>query len=222
MFNNHTMSLVTDLNLVANDIRNIDFVTVAAITTSDYPDQPNVYFAGVLLPPTEILMEWADGNQLILQNEYPKYLLSKECDDMIVALIAAMTQRNIILYIPTDEYNVFGPILLNHLRFIYGITVNSPWSSFYVDPTKLPLIMAKFYMMDVMDPQPFLESYPARYALPDFVINKLAVDLNPFGGRPASFEEYRAYFNQLNASKIQQAAQPKQNMIRLVEGGEQK
>ena len=68
MFNDHTMSVVLDLNLIANEIRNIDFVTVAAITTSNYPDLPNVYYAGVLIPPTEILMEWADGNQFILQN----------------------------------------------------------------------------------------------------------------------------------------------------------
>ena len=222
MFNNHTMSLVTDLNLVANDIRNLDFVTVAAITTSDYPDQPNVYYSGILIPPTEILMEWTDGNQFILQNEYPRYLLSEECDNMIVALIAAMTQRNIILYIPTDEYNVFGPILLNHIRFIYGITVNSPWSQFAVDPTKIPFIMAKFYMMDVMEPKVFLEAYPARYPLPDFVINKLAMDLNPFNGNPATFEQYKLYFNQLNATKGQQQNQPKQVMARLVNNGESK
>lgn len=202
MFNNHTMSLVTDLSLIANDIRNIDFVTVAAITTSDYPDAPNVYYAGVLIPPTEILMQWADGNQQVLQIEYPKYLLEKDCDDMIVALIAALTQKNIILYIPLDEYNVFGPMLLSHIYYMYGIICNTPTTQFSVNTSKIPFIMAKFYMMDVMEAQMFLDSYPGNYQLPDFVINKLAQDLHPFN-YPASFEEYKNYFNALNASKQQ-------------------
>ena len=203
MFNNHTMSLVTDLSLIANDIRNIDFVTVAAITTSDYPDAPNVYYAGVLIPPTEILMQWADGNQQALQIEYPRYLLEKDCDDMIVALIAALTQKNIILYIPLDEYNVFGPMLLSHIYYMYGIICNTPTTRFSVNTSKIPFIIAKFYMMDVMEAQMFLDSYPGNYQLPDFVINKLAHDLHPFN-YPASYEEYKNYFNTLNASKLQQ------------------
>lgn len=202
MFNGHTMSLVTDLRMVENDIKNIDFFTVAAITSSTYPQQPNVYYAGVLMPPTEMLMEWVDGNSLILQNEYPKYLMEKDCDDIIVALIAAMTKKNIILYIPQDEYEVYGPLLLNHIYLMYGIACNTPFSTFYVNQTKIPLLVSKFYLIDVMAPKDFLDSYPANYPLPDMVINKLAEDLNPFG-RPASFEEYREYFNRLNASKMQ-------------------
>ena len=207
MFNNHTMSLVMDLNLIANEIRNIDFVTVAAITTSNYPDFSNIYYAGILIPPTEMLMEWADGNQLILQNEYPKYLMEKDCDDMIVALIAAMTQKNIILYIPKDEFDVFGQMLLNHIYFIYGIVCNTPTTQFSVDATKLPFIMAKFYMMGVMEPDVFLSSYPGNYELPDWVINKLAEELRPFN-HPATFEQYRIYFNRLNAEKLVTAQQP--------------
>ena len=202
MFNNHTMSLVTDLSLIANDIRNIDFVTVAAITTSDYPDAPNVYYAGVLIPPTEILMRWADGDQQALQIEYPRYLLEKDCDDMIVALIAALTQKNIILYIPLDEYNVFGPMLLSHIYYMYGIICNTPTTQFSLNTSKIPFIISKFYMMDVMEAQVFLDSYPGNYQLPDFVINKLALDLHPFN-YPASYEEYKNYFNALNASKQQ-------------------
>ncbi len=203
MFNDHTMSVVLDLNLIANEIRNIDFVTVAAITTSNYPDLPNVYYAGVLIPPTEILMEWADGNQFILQNEYPKYLMEKDCDDMIVALIAAMTQKNIILYIPTDEYEVFGPLLLSHIYYMYGIVCNTPTTRFSINEAKIPFIISKFFMMDVMEAKVFLETYPGNYPLPDWTINKLAEELKPFP-YPATFEQYRNFFNQMNAAKLQQ------------------
>ena len=200
MFNNHTMTLITDLSLVANDIRNIDFVTVAAITTSNYPDQPNVYYAGVLIPPTEMLMEWADGNQFILQSEYPKYLATPDCDDIIIALIAAMTQKNIILYIPKDEFDVFGLMLLNHIYYTYGIVCNTPTSRFSINPDKIPLIISKFYMIDVMTAKDYLDAYPANYQLPLFVINKLAEELRPFA-YPASFEQYVDFFNKMNASK---------------------
>lgn len=217
MFNNHSMTVVTDLALVSNDIRNIDFFTVAAITTSNYPDLPNVYYAGVLIPPTEMLMEWVDGNNLILQNEYPRYLMEKDCDDMIIALIAALTQKNIILYIPTDEFNVFGQLLLNHLYYMYGIICNTPTTMFSINEAKIPFIMAKFYMMDVMDPQVFLNSYPGNYPLPEFVISKLAMDLKPFN-RPATFDEYSVYFNSLNASKCQQNNRQPVRMTAPVEG----
>ena len=200
MFNNHTMSLVMDLRLIQNEIRNVDFITVAAITTSKYPEAPNIYYAGILIHPTEMLMEWVDGNQLILQNEYPKYLMEKECDDMIIALIAAMTQKNVILYIPQEENEVFGALLLNHLYYMYGITCNTPFSTFSLNQNKIPLIISKFYLMNVMDPDVFLSTYPANYMLPDIVVNKLAEDLHPFN-YPATFDQYRDYFNKLNASK---------------------
>ena len=64
--------------------------------------------------------------------------------------------------------------------------------------------MAKFYMIDCMFAKDFLAAYPANYMLPDFVINKLAEDINPFNGRPATFIEYKQFFNNLNASKAQQ------------------
>lgn len=214
MFNNHTMTMVHDLNMVAGAIRNIDFITVAAITTSTYPDLPNVYDASILIPETEILMEWADGNQLILQNEYPKYLMSKDCDDMIVALIAALTQKNIILYIPKEEFDVYGMMLMNHIYYVYGITMNYMNTVFSVNPAKLPFIMAKFFIMGIMEANDFINAYPANYPLPEFVINKLAEELRPFQ-YPATFEQYADYFNKLNASKEQQRQMV--NMVRLVD-----
>ena len=126
MFNGHTMSLVTDLAILGNQINNKDLITIAAITTSEnYPDIPNCYYAGVLCMPTELLMAYTDGDQAALNVGYPQYLSSKDCDDFIVALIAALTRINIVLYIPREEYNLFGITLLNHIYFTYGIVVNS-------------------------------------------------------------------------------------------------
>ena len=198
---NHTMTIVSDLSLVANDIKNIDLFTVAAITTNDYPQMPNIHYAGILVPPTWMLMRWADGDQFVLPNEYPKYLQSKDCDEMLIALIAALTKKNVILYVPHDEFEIFGIFLLNHLYYSYGLVLNSPTTQFSSNSAFYPLIMSKFYMMDIMSAEDYLASFPGQYQLPDWVINKLAVDTAPFS-QPVGFETYKAHFNQINASKL--------------------
>jgi len=213
MFNNHSMSLVLDLGVLGQSLYNRDFLRVAAITSGSYPDLDNIYYAGVLMPPTEMLMDWADGNQQTLNVQYPQYLMTKDCDDFIIALIAAMTKMNIVLYIPDEEFSIFGQLLLNHIYYTYGIVVNTPSTQFAVLEQKIPLIISKFFMIDVMDPDVYLSLYPANYMLPDFVINKLAEELNPFNGQPATFEQYREYFNKLNASKI--AQQPKVQLMEV-------
>ena len=216
MFNGHTMSVVMDLNLIKNDLLNPNYVTVAAITSSAYPTEyPNIYYAGVLMPPAELMMEWADGNQMILQTEYPKYLMSDDCDDLIVALIAGLTRKNIVLYIPVEEFEIFGPMLLNHIYYTYGIVCNTATSHFNIDPSRIPLIISKFYLMNVMDPDVYLDMYPANYRLPDFVIAKLVMDLHPFD-HPVTIEEATEYFNKLNASRL---AKPKE-MVTIVSPGD--
>lgn len=203
MFNGHTMSVVSDLNLIAKDIMNVNMITVAAITASeDYEKFPNIHYAGVLVPPTEILMRWADGDQLVMQNDYPMYLLSQDCDNMIIALIAAMTKTNIVLYIPAEEFSIFGQYLLNHIYYYYGIVCNTPFSKFAFDDSKYPFIISKFFMMDIMEPQDYLAVYPANRALPEWVINKLAIQCNPFP-QGATFIDYANYFNSLVANKTQ-------------------
>lgn len=191
-----TMSVVTDLNILGTEINNMDFMSVAAVTNTDYLNHPNIYNASILMPPTEILMAWADGNELVLQSEYPKYLLQKDPDDMIVALLAAMTKRNIVLYIPKDEFNIFGMMLLNHLYYYYGIVCNFGNTQYMFAEYKLPFIISKFYMMNLMEPMDYINSYPTNLLLPEFVINKLAVELKPFNHQ-ATFAEYADYFNGL-------------------------
>jgi hypothetical protein len=214
MFNNHEMSLVTDLGMIGPQINDKDFIAVAAITTSDYPNLPNIYNASILIPPTEILMAWADGDPYILQNQYPLYLRTQIPDEMIVALIALLTRKNVIMYIPVDEFNVFGRMFLDHIYYVYGLTLNTPTTRFSVDMTKIPLLVSKFYMIDAMDAEDLLATYPANAYLPDFVINKLAEELHPFN-RPASFQEYAEYFNRLNQSKGTTILHP--SMVKVVD-----
>lgn len=201
LFKNNTMTLITDLRNIGPEINNTDFVAIACVDgLSDFKNHPNAYDASILLPPTELLMAWADGNQIAMRVEYPKYLAcDKDADDMIIALITALTKKNIIIYIPQDEYDIFGPILIQHIYFQYGIVMNTPTTAFSFDESKLPLLISKFYMMDLMEPMDYINSYPRALALPPFVINKLATDLHPFEN--ATFEQYAEYFNKMVAQK---------------------
>lgn len=195
LFKNNTMTLVTDLSLVADQIRNLDFVITAGITDQQIE---NVFSAAVLIPPTELLMAWADGVPYVIQNQYPVYLSTyKEADDMIVSLLAALTKKNVIIYIPKDEFVIFGNEFLNHMYYVYGITMNTPTTQFSFNIDKLPFILSKFYMMDLMTGKDYLNSYPANYQLPSFVINKLSIELQPFGNEIRSYDQYAYYFNNL-------------------------
>ena len=199
IFGQHTMSMVTDPNIIGPEINNKDFVVIACVSNTDsMPSKyPNVYDACILMPPTELLMAWADGNMLAISNGYPNYLMNnKDADDMIVALLTALTKKNVILYIPRDEYSIFGQVLLNHIYYVYGITMNTPNTIFSFDESKLPFLISKFYMMDLMEPMDYIASYPPTALLPQFVINKLAEDLRPFDF-PATFQQYADYFNNM-------------------------
>lgn len=217
MFNGHTMTIIHDLNQLGPEINNRDFLTIAAITSpNNYPNHPNIYNAGILIPPTEILMKWADGYPLVMENEYPAYLSTKEPDDMIIVLLAALTQKNIVIYIPIDEFKIFGTVFMNYMRFNYGITFNYMNILFNIDVSKIPFIISKFYMENLMDAQDYIASYPSNMPLPTWVINKLAIDINPFNNRNATFEEYIVYFNQMNASKNKGVSVP---MVGVIDNG---
>lgn len=213
MFNDHTLSVVTDLSLIGPQINNIDYLAVAAVTTETMPKAPNIYNASILMPPTEVLMAWADGDPYILQTAYPEYLKTTTPDDMIAALLVLMTKKNVVLYIPKDEFDIFGAMLINHIYFVYGITCNTPMTQFSVDISKVPFILSRFYMIDAMDYGEYINSYPANQLLPPFVINKLAAEIHPFD-RPATFDDYANYFNNLNASKGVVLQYPK--MVKVV------
>lgn len=199
------MYLVHDLNEIGPAINDINRVAVAAICDSSFAtSSPNIYNAAVLVPPVDILMTWADGAPYIMENQYPMYLNNnQDADDMIVALLAAMTTKDIFLYIPRDEFDIFGMVLLNHIYMNYGITVNIPGvSAFYFDASRTPLILSKFFMMDVMDAQDYLASFPNNLRLPDFVINKLVMTLQPPELANATFEQCAEYFNNMIGKSV--------------------
>ena len=220
MFNNHTMTVLEDLRILGPAINNVDYLTIAAVTTDgQYPDLPNIHEASILLPPTELMMFYVDNMndpraEALFKNEYAKYLNSKDPDDMIVSLLAALTVRNVVIFIPQDEFQLFGPVLMNHLYFTYGITCNFRNVVFNFDLTKVPFIMSKFYMIGVMEPQVFLDSYPIEAALPPFVVDPLYDEVRP-NAQPMTFEQKAYYLDNLRRSRVS-APKELKPMVELV------
>lgn len=196
-FGGHTLSVVTDLNMVANEINNIDFTFVISLDVNGgQANNPNIYNMPILVPPMELLAAWADGVPFIMQNQYPNYLMSKDQDETIVSILAALVKKNVIIYIPKDDFNIYGTMLLNHIYYTYGIIMNSPTTTFMFDESKIAIILSKFYLLDLMVADDFLKSYPSNYKLIGDVINKLAMEVHPFN-YPASYNQYAEYFNNL-------------------------
>lgn len=204
MFNNHTIFAVTDLNMIGQRIYDSNLQIVAVTDDTNYPNMANIYNAGILCPPISILEGWADGYAGVLENEYPRYLLSKEPDDMIIAILVALTQKDIVLYIPKDAYAIFGNLLLSHFNIVYGITVGNMMYGipFNFNAMFIPLLLAKFYNIGCMAPEDFINAYPASQPLPPFVIDRLTNDMHPFNG-PTTFEQRAEYFNNMVSAKNQ-------------------
>ena len=218
MFNNNKMTIITRLETLGNYINDINHVSVVALTTETFPRYSNIYNGSILIPPTQILMQWADGDRFVIQNQYPAYLSNNSyVDEFIVALIGSLTRKNIILYIPHDEFDVYGPILISHFYYIYGLqleilTDKLPYAPFAVIEEKIPFILSKLYLNNLMQANDYLDAYPSNLLLPEFVINKLAMDLQPLD-QSATFNDYYNYFNELNVRKMESLG----NMVEVID-----
>jgi hypothetical protein len=202
------MTALDDLRILGPSINDVDLLTIAAVTTDgQYPDLPNIHEVSILIPPTELMMCYFDtvnenpAAEAIFKSEYAKYLDTKDPDDMIVSLLAALTVRNVVIYIPHDEFRLFGDVLLNHIYYRYGIICNFRNTVFNFDVTKVPFIMSKFYMIGVMEAQVYLKSYPINVQMPPFVIDALYDEVRP-NNVPVSFMEKVAYIDNLRRNMM--------------------
>lgn len=216
------MTVLDDLRILGPAINDIEYLTIAAVTTDgQYPDLPNIHEASILLPPTDLMMFYVDGMgnpqvEATFKNEYIKYLDSKDPDDMIVSLLAALTIKNVVIFIPYDEFSLFGDVLLAHLYYRFGITCNFRNVLFNFDLTKVPFIMSKFYMIGVMEAQVYLQSYPINAPMPPFVIDALYDEVRP-NNIPVSFTDKVMYIGNLRRS-VNPAPKELKQMVSVVHG----
>jgi hypothetical protein len=199
--------VITDLNMLGNNINNSEFLVVVAVCDKgEYMPHPNIYNISSLQPSTNILMRWADCNDpmsanAIMNSEYRAYLSMEDNDEIIVSMLAALCKKDVFIYIPQSTFEIFGPVLIDHIYQMYGVMAGFNFDGrFFVNINMQPRLLTKLYAYNFMDSITYLESYPTMINLPVEIISKLITDMRPNigSGRPISFDQYMAYFNDLN------------------------
>lgn len=213
MLGKFQMSVVT-LESTAIDLANRPNYKIAMLSgDTNLLSHPNIYDASILVPPTELIMLWADGNIIAMTNQYPLYLNNKDQDEMILALIAASYTKNIVLFMSDAEFDMYGSILLLHIYNKYGIqcTLNG-YGKFWVDYSKLHNIINGFFMMDLINGKTYLEAYPTNIDFPQYVIPKLIEYFgDPFEGKTMRYSDYYWHFKEMNYKLL-----PKMEMATMV------
>lgn len=156
---------------------------------------PNVIPASILLPPYESVMADLDGNTEMANIEYINYLCRKEPDMFICAILAALLKGiNILIYIGKDEAEMpFVSSLIRLLYDQYGITIGTEHHQFMYNKAYDAVIDSKLYLYELITYQDFFILYPETVMIPDYLIPKLIVDMNPYV-EVQTTDNYKMYF----------------------------
>ena len=161
-----------------------------------FSTHPAIITAGVLLSPIEAIQSELDGDIFKSMSIYEAYLMSSEAD-LYVSIIAAAAIRQIPIGIMfgRDELNMHFPKMLidfmyNHYGIVFGIKNKiQP----YIEERYIPSILAKLYMMNLIDYQTFMEKHPVYLPICNEAISKLAYEINPIV-KEKTHNAYAEYF----------------------------
>ena len=200
MLINGKLAITHDVNIVNNTLCNGGKVLLLSEQPSpNIMQSPNIIPATILLPPYQCVMAELDGEYDIAKTIYTEYLVEKEPDMFICAIITALLDplTNILIYVGEDEINMsFVSVLLGYLMNEYGITVTSDMNNFLYNMAYDAVILSKLYLYELIDYQFLLTMYPGPVNLPEYIIPKLIYDINPYISIQTP-EAYYCYFNGL-------------------------
>lgn len=146
-----------------------------------YKTHPAIITAGALLPPIEAIQAELDGAMFESNAIYEQYLLTEEADIYISILLAAAVQQiPVAIMFGRDEMNMqFPKMLIDFLYRQYGLVlgINGAVPSYIIEPM-MPTVLAKLYMMNMIDYKTFMEKHPPL-PIHQMVISRLVYDHNP-------------------------------------------
>lgn len=146
-----------------------------------YSTHPAIITAGALLPPVDAVRAELDGNLLDSMMLYEAYLSREEADPYIsILLAAALNQIPIGILFGRDEQNMqFPKMLIDFVYKYYGLVLGlSGKVQPHIIEEMMPIMLAKLYMMDIIDYKTFMEKHPALPINP-MVISKMIYEVNP-------------------------------------------
>ena len=172
-------------------------IFIAEEIDEKYRNHPAIISAGSLLPPIEAIQAELDGNYELAETLYCRYLASPEADPYVSIIIAAAIKKIPIgIMFGKDELNQKFPVtFINYLFNVYGLVLgvmNEVMPCIIYEA--MPAILAKLYMMNIIDYPTFMMLHPDDMPINPMVISRLAFDTRPLV-EDANESSYIEYFN---------------------------
>lgn len=146
-------------------------------------NHPNVLGASCLLPPMEALIAEADGDEKLFDSIYFEHFNEPFIFQFTTALIISLYNgMNLVLYYPELDTNIV-PKLRQHFFQRYGIWIGimgTPDCCKY-DMSCTPMWLDFIYLQNAMTPMEFLLQYPTKAKIQQNIMDKLLLDLQPYG-----------------------------------------
>lgn len=202
---NGTFYITDDLNFVLS----VPDRTVKVISLDEdgdlSPNNPNVIVGTCLLPPMECFIAEADGDEDLYNIYYIAHLNTPFLQEFIGALIAALYRgTSLLIYAPQLKENISIQKLRQNLWNMYGVLpgiIGGEPNQF--DPRCVPIWMTMIYSANVISPEEFLMHYPDDAQVSPTLIDKLMMDLRPYG------ESYKERLETLNKFQLKLKKNPR-------------
>lgn len=157
-------------------------------------NHPNVLSGACLLPPIDALIAEADGDENLFDSIYFEHFNQPFQFQFIAALMTALyLGTNLILFIPELDTNV--PMKLKqHFYLRYGIDLGIVGlKPCQYDPKCIPMWLQFIYVVNGISARELLYYYPVNAVIPPNMMDKLLVELKPYGKSLQDKENYILY-----------------------------
>lgn len=147
-------------------------------------NHPNVIKGTCILPPVEALIAEADGDENLFDTIYSDYFNTPFMFEFISALMISLYNGNNIVfyYYELDGNNVI-PKLRQHMFQRYGIYIGvlGTRDICKYDNRCLPIWLSHTFMINGITAREFLINYPPNLNIPQNIMDKIIIDMNPYG-----------------------------------------
>lgn len=160
---------------------------------------PNRLDASVLLPPYEATAAELDGNLNLAEQYYAQWLSTKECMDYI-NLIALALMKNIpvaVYFGPELQEMRYPTLFMNYFIRTTGINFGYGNQPGVMDEQFIPINLANFLSMDLIDVPEYFAMMPVGCDLPPAIIPILNYILRPMMKPSSTIQEYNEYYKDL-------------------------
>ena len=148
----------------------------------------NIIKGTLLLPPPQAMMAESDGNEMAYDDIYMNHLMSPKIQEFVSTLISCLYQgMNVLFYLPDNGYDNTRKKFAFHLFNLYGVHPGIPNAriprerDWYCDMNRIPMWLDMIYLNNIISPYEFLIRFPLECIISEKSIEKLLLDLKPYG-----------------------------------------